>query len=103
MPPVYPIRSTIYESAYCADYLRSFKFTNTSARVAEIVAKTTALLVEHTIDIPRVQVMPKGEVSYGYKSFTLNLEGMNLLTYHQSIGLFPYMGESAFFKGYFFF
>ena len=46
--------------------------------VAEIVAKTTALLVEHTIDIPRVLVVPKGEVSYGYKPFTLNLEGINL-------------------------
>ena len=46
--------------------------------VAEIVAKTTALLVEHTIDIPWVLVVPKGEVSYGYKPFTLNLEGINL-------------------------
>jgi len=46
--------------------------------VADIVAKTTALLVSHTIDIPRVVVVPKGEVSYGYKPFTLNLSGLNL-------------------------
>jgi len=46
--------------------------------VAEIVAKTTALMVNHTIDIPRVVVVPKGEVSYGYKPFTLNLSGLNL-------------------------
>lgn len=46
--------------------------------VADIVAKTTALLVNHTIDIPRVVVVPKGEVSYGYKPFTLNLSGLNL-------------------------
>jgi type III restriction enzyme len=46
--------------------------------VAEIVAKTTELLVQHTIDIPRVIVVPKGEVSYGYKAFTLDLSGFNL-------------------------
>ena len=46
--------------------------------VADVVAKTTALLVEHTIDIPRVIVVPKGDVSYGYKPFTLNLAGLNL-------------------------
>jgi type III restriction enzyme len=46
--------------------------------VAEIVAKTTELLVQHTIDIPRVIVVPKGEVSYGYKAFTLDLSGVNL-------------------------
>lgn len=46
--------------------------------VADIVAKTTELLVQHTIDIPRVIVVPKGEVSYGYKAFTLDLSGINL-------------------------
>jgi len=46
--------------------------------VADIVAKTTELLVQHTIDIPRVIVVPKGEVSYGYKAFTLDLSGLNL-------------------------
>lgn len=46
--------------------------------VADIVAKTTALMVNHTIDIPRVVVVPKGEVSYGYKPFTLNLSGLHL-------------------------
>ncbi|WP_407942098.1 DEAD/DEAH box helicase [Methylicorpusculum oleiharenae] len=46
--------------------------------VADIAAKTTELLVQHTIDIPRVIVVPKGEVSYGYKAFTLDLSGLNL-------------------------
>lgn len=46
--------------------------------VADIVAKTTELLVQHTIDIPRVIVVPKGDVSYGYKAFTLDLSGLNL-------------------------
>jgi len=52
--------------------------TENPVDVAEIVAKTTALMVNHTIDIPRVVVVPKGEVSYGYKPFTLNLSGLNL-------------------------
>ena len=46
--------------------------------VADIVAKAAALMVNQTIDIPRVMVVPKGQVSYGYKPFTLNLEGLNL-------------------------
>ncbi|MDO9047684.1 MAG: DEAD/DEAH box helicase family protein [Methylobacter sp.] len=52
--------------------------TEDAVDVADIVAKTTALMVNHTIDIPRVVVVPKGEVSYGYKPFTLNLSGLNL-------------------------
>ena len=46
--------------------------------VADIVAKVTALMVKQTIDIPRVVVVPKGEVSYGYKPFTLDISGLNL-------------------------
>ena len=46
--------------------------------VGEIVAKATQLMVQQTIDIPRVIVVPKGEVSYGYKPFTLDLSGLNL-------------------------
>jgi type III restriction enzyme len=52
--------------------------TENPVDVADIVAKTTALMLNHTIDIPRVIVVPKGEVSYGYKPFTLNLSGLNL-------------------------
>ncbi|MDD2722900.1 MAG: DEAD/DEAH box helicase family protein [Methylovulum sp.] len=46
--------------------------------VADIVAKAAALMVNQTIDIPRVMVVPKGQVSYGYRPFTLNLEGLSL-------------------------
>ncbi|MBT9100549.1 type III restriction endonuclease subunit R, partial [Methylovulum psychrotolerans] len=46
--------------------------------VADIVAKAAALMVNQTIDIPRVIVVPKGQVSSGYKPFTLNLDGLNL-------------------------
>ncbi|MCX7099802.1 MAG: DEAD/DEAH box helicase family protein [Methylococcales bacterium] len=53
--------------------------------VAAIVAKTAALMVQQTIDIPRVLVVPKGEVSYGYKPFTLDLSGLNLQPLEQDI------------------
>ena len=46
--------------------------------IADVVAKATQLLVRQTIDIPRVVVVPKGEVSYGYKPFKLDLSGLNL-------------------------
>jgi len=46
--------------------------------VAAIVAKATHLMVEQTIDIPRIVVMPTGEVSYGYHLFTLDMGHLNL-------------------------
>jgi type III restriction enzyme len=45
--------------------------------IAEIVAKTAALVVQQTIDIPRILVVPKGEVKTGFRSFTLELSGLN--------------------------
>ncbi len=35
--------------------------------VATIVEKTTELVVQQTIDIPRILVLPKGEVTSGFK------------------------------------
>ena len=40
--------------------------------VAAIVEKTTAAFVEHTIDIPRITVVPSGDVTVGYKDFDLD-------------------------------
>ena len=45
--------------------------------VADVVQKTVAVLVEHTIDIPRILVKPKGPVKSGYKVFNLDLSKMN--------------------------
>jgi type III restriction enzyme len=45
--------------------------------VAEIVQKTVAVLVEHTIDIPRISVVPKGSAKNGYKVFQLDVSKMN--------------------------
>jgi type III restriction enzyme len=44
--------------------------------IAAIVAATAKLMVADTIDIPRIVVMPKGEVKAGFKPFTLDLSGM---------------------------
>jgi type III restriction enzyme len=52
--------------------------TDNPVDVAAIVTKTAELMIQQTIDIPRVVVVPKGDVSYGYKPFTLDLSGLNL-------------------------
>ncbi|MDD3883517.1 MAG: DEAD/DEAH box helicase family protein [Gallionella sp.] len=44
---------------------------------AAVVAKTVELVTQQTIDIPRILVVPKGEVKAGFKPFTLKLDGMN--------------------------
>jgi type III restriction enzyme len=40
--------------------------------IAEVVAKTVTLLVKQTIDIPRIVVVPKGEVTTGFHPFSLD-------------------------------
>lgn len=46
--------------------------------VAAIVAKTTEVVVQQTIDIPRISVVPKGEVTTGFHPFTLDLSQLHL-------------------------
>ena len=44
---------------------------------AAVVAKTVELVTQQTIDIPRILVVPKGEVKAGFRPFTLNLDALN--------------------------
>lgn len=44
----------------------------------DIISKATALVVEQTIDIPRIVVMPSGEITYGYTPFLLEMGQLNL-------------------------
>jgi len=44
--------------------------------MAAVIAATTQLVVERTVDIPRIVVMPKGEVRAGFRPFTLDLSGV---------------------------
>ena len=46
--------------------------------VAEVVAKTVDLYVENTIDIPKIVVLPKGDMMAGYRDFDLDLKGVHL-------------------------
>ncbi|MBS4082866.1 MAG: DEAD/DEAH box helicase family protein [Rhizobiales bacterium] len=48
--------------------------------LAAVVAKTTEIVVQQTIDIPRILVVPKGEVKSGFKPFTLDLSTINYPT-----------------------
>jgi type III restriction enzyme len=45
--------------------------------VAAVVAKTTELVVQQTIDIPRILVVPKGEVTSGFNSFILDASSIH--------------------------
>lgn len=43
---------------------------------ASVIAAATKIVVERTIDIPRIVVAPKGEVKAGFRPFRLDLSGM---------------------------
>lgn len=45
--------------------------------IASIVIKTAELVVQQTIDIPRIHVVPQGEVQSGYDSFSLDLSAFH--------------------------
>ena len=42
--------------------------------IAAIVAKTSEMVIQQTIDIPRILVVPTGKVQSGFKPFTLKLD-----------------------------
>ena len=46
-------------------------------KIDEIVQKTANFVIQQTIDIPRILVVPRGEVRSGFKPFTLELGALN--------------------------
>jgi type III restriction enzyme len=69
-------------------------FEDESLDLAAVVAKTTEIVVQQTIDIPRIAVVPKGEVTTGFHPFKLGtlpnfqpgqreIVGQELRTNHQ--------------------
>ena len=44
--------------------------------MAAVIAATAKLMADRTIDIPRIVVMPKGDVKAGFKPFALDLSGV---------------------------
>jgi len=54
-------------------------------RVAEVVQETTVKYNEMSIDIPRIVVVPRGDVVAGYEDFDLDTSGINLQPVAQDI------------------
>ncbi|MDR0274038.1 MAG: DEAD/DEAH box helicase family protein [Burkholderiaceae bacterium] len=46
--------------------------------LSAVVAKTAEIVVQQTIDIPRIAVVPKGEVTTGFRSFELDVSHLRL-------------------------
>ena len=53
--------------------------------IAAVVAKTVDLVTEQTIDIPRILIVPKGEVKSGFSAFTLKLDTLKYPTVSEEI------------------
>jgi type III restriction enzyme len=49
-----------------------------SLDLSSVVAKTTAIVVQQTIDIPRIAVVPKGAATTGFRSFSLDVSQLRL-------------------------
>lgn len=50
--------------------------TGEKADIAAVVAQTVELVTQQTIDIPRILVVPRGEVKSGFKLFMLDLSAL---------------------------
>jgi type III restriction enzyme len=46
--------------------------------LGDVVRRTVEVVVQQTIDIPRIAVVPKGVVTSGFKPFTLDVVGLHL-------------------------
>jgi len=53
-------------------------FENESLDIPALVAKATEIISNNIIDIPRISVIPTGEVTVGFRPFTLDLNGLHL-------------------------
>lgn len=53
--------------------------------IEKIVKKTTSLYQEMSIDIPKIVVLPRGEVTSGYEPFTVDTSSINLQPVSQDI------------------
>jgi len=70
------IRAAIVKevTALCPPTQLEITGTSEGPDIAKIVAMTTDLVAEQTIDIPRILIAPKGEVKSGFKPFKLTLD-----------------------------
>ncbi len=63
-------------SQYQAPQLELEGIAKPEPDIAAVIAATAQMMAERTIDIPRITVMPKGEVKAGFKPFQLDLSGI---------------------------
>ena len=61
-----------------SDLLAAGEGLGTLLDLAGVVAKTAEIMVQQTIDIPRIAVVPSGEVTTGFHSFTLDVSQLHL-------------------------
>jgi len=50
----------------------------TKTDLPEIIARTTEIIVQQTIEIPRILVVPKGDITTGFYAFTLDVSQLHL-------------------------
>jgi type III restriction enzyme len=65
-------------AAAVAPQQKTLEGIETGPDVAQLVAKTTDLYVERSIDIPNIVVVPKGEVTAGFRDFDLDTKSVRL-------------------------
>lgn len=63
-------------SQYQAPQLELEGIAKPEPDIAAVIAATAQMMAERTIDIPRITVMPTGEVKAGFKPFQLDLSGI---------------------------
>ncbi len=74
------IQQTIVEAVKekLTDKQQSLLVDEEETDLVTVVAKVSSLVKQETIDIPKIYVTAKGEVNYGYKSFTLDVSQLRL-------------------------
>jgi type III restriction enzyme len=58
--------------------VQSGLFADENFNLADVVAKTTEVVVQQSIDIPRITVVPNGEVTTGFHPFKLDVAQLHL-------------------------
>ncbi|MBH0177472.1 MAG: DEAD/DEAH box helicase family protein [Nitrospira sp.] len=64
-------------AAYVTPSQQALPGMSTAPSIPEMVAKATGLVVRQTIDIPRITVQPRGEVTTGFHPFTLDCSNIH--------------------------
>lgn len=79
------IQTEIIRQVEAAVSPKQMELIGDSSSVADIVKKTVELVSQHTIDIPRILVKPKGDVKSGYRPFTLDVSRINFQPTNQQL------------------